>query len=247
MLAVAGIALAAQTASAQQNTYNAYGDVLLEFKATGAANDVIFDVGSISQFMNGSSFDLNTIGYNSSFLSNVGANSSLQWAVISAVNNNTPKSVAVTDEGGLGGNVSAFGANAAAAGAASQVNNTGGAYHAIAGSGVLSPTAVKMATSTANGYTSSGDDLAGNLNGNATVVNGDFGSADATATFELFHGTGAAQLLGTFDFNQTTGDLSFAGNPALAAVPEPSTYGLLAGAGLLVLSLRRQLGNRGQA
>src|SRR5271165_6365236 len=100
MLAVAGVVIAAQSAHAG-NTYNAYGDVLLEFKAVGAANDVIFDVGSISQFDNGTSFDLSTKGYNASFLSNVDPNSQLEWAAISAVNSATPKSVAVTDEGGL--------------------------------------------------------------------------------------------------------------------------------------------------
>jgi len=55
-------------------------------------------------------------------------------------------------------------------------------------------------------------------------------------------GNGAWVLLGslTIDFSGGTPSITF----DQAAVPEPTTYGALAGAGLLVLSLRRQFGRK---
>jgi hypothetical protein len=43
---------------------------------------------------------------------------------------------------------------------------------------------------------------------------------------------------GTFNINANDDTVTF----SVAAVPEPATYGLLSGAGLLVLGLRRQIG-----
>jgi hypothetical protein len=43
---------------------------------------------------------------------------------------------------------------------------------------------------------------------------------------------------GTFNINVDTDTVSFTAN----AVPEPATYGLFSGIGLLMLALRRQLG-----
>jgi hypothetical protein len=239
LLATAGAALAAQTASAT-NTYNAYGDVLLEVKQVGAGSDLIVDLGNISQFSNGSSFDLSTKGYSAAYLTSVFGSSvnlsTLDWTVISAVNTATPKSVAVTDEAGLNGNVNPFGNNAAANIAASSINNSGGAYAAIQGASILSPTAVKISTSTAGSYTADGDDVNGSLNGEATVLNSDF-SGTATAVYEEFTGAGNPTQLGTFNFNEANGDITY----NASAVPEPSTYGMLAGFGLLALALRRQL------
>lgn len=238
LLATAGIALSVQSASAAGNPYTAYNDVLLCFKESGAANDVIFDLGDISHFTQGSvSFDLATLGYNPSFVSaNVGTFSGLQFAVYSAVDRGVPGSVAVTDEF-PGGNVSASLNNTATAQAASHVNNMGSAYAAILGAGVLNagrPGAVRMGTGTANSYTQSGDDLGGTLNGLSSVTVADFGGADAQAIFEVLTGSGNPRELGIFDFNPTTGVLTY------SAVPEPATYGCLAGLGLLALSIRRQ-------
>ncbi|HXC98637.1 MAG TPA: hypothetical protein VN048_04795 [Verrucomicrobiae bacterium] len=237
MLAVAGAVMAAQTASAG-NSYTANSDTLLEFKAPGAANDVIFDLGSVSQFYSGSTtIDLSTIGYNSSFLANVSSSlSSLEWTIVASPTAGVPKGVVLTDEGGEG-NISPFFNNTQAAGAAASVNNTGSAYAAILGTGILSPQAVKMPTTTANGYTQNGDDLNGSINGDASVINSDF-TGLASAEFEEFDGTGNPQDLGTFTFNQATGQMIF------TAVPESATYGVLAGAGLLALSLGRQFGRR---
>jgi hypothetical protein len=50
---------------------------------------------------------------------------------------------------------------------------------------------------------------------------------------------GTATELGYFTFNDSTGDITYTSD--LASVPEPSTYGLMAGIGLLALVFRRQL------
>jgi hypothetical protein len=238
LLATAGIALSVQSASAAGNPYNAFNDVLICFKAAGAANDVIFDVGSISQFcQGGASIDLSSLGYNPNFVTaNVGAFSSIQFAVYSAVDTHTPRSVAVTDES-PGGNVLASASPAANALVASSINNMGSAYAAILGSGILTggrPGAVRMATSTPNGYTFQGDNLNNTLNGLSSVTVSDFGGGDALGFFETLTGSGNPVLQGTFDLNPTTGQLVY------NAVPEPATYGCIAGLGLLAVSLRRQ-------
>jgi hypothetical protein len=52
-------------------------------------------------------------------------------------------------------------------------------------------------------------------------------------------GSGSATELGYFTFNDVTGDITYTSN--LSAVPEPATYGLMAGVGLLALAFRRQI------
>ena len=52
----------------------------------------------------------------------------------------------------------------------------------------------------------------------------------------------AYSLIGTLTINANTDTVSFTG--ASAAVPEPATYGLISGAGMLLLGLRRQFARK---
>jgi len=66
------------------------------------------------------------------------------------------------------------------------------------------------------------------------------GLYEATRGGSGLHPTaGAFSEVGTFTINASTDNVSFT-----AAVPEPSTYGVLAAGGLLIVSLRRQMMNK---
>jgi hypothetical protein len=240
LLTAVGLALAAQTASAG-NTYNANGDVLLGFWGNGGANNVVFDLGNISQFANGSSFDLSTVGYSASQVNNIQSVptapnwNTVTWGMVGVVGTGLPRSVAVTDPGGLNGNVNAFPIDAL--GAVSTINNMGNAYATQAGANILNPTTVKMVNGTGNSFSGNGVDLSGNLNTSGSGYNV---SGTTTIVFEELTGNNDPTLLGTLTFDTSNGSMFYTGNPALA-VPEPSMYGVLAAGGVLLLSLRRRL------
>ncbi len=134
--------------------------------------------------------------------------------------------------------------------------------------GLQQPTAAKIVTTGAN-FVSTGTQIAGQNNA-ATLDNtastsytknigtgGNFtgsfqGNIETTTSssfsstagaksiadlYELQPGTGAGTLLGSFEFSNS-GTLTF------VPVPEATTYGLMAGAGLLLLSVRQQFRRR---
>jgi hypothetical protein len=78
----------------------------------------------------------------------------------------------------------------------------------------------------------------------SSLVNG-------TVTENLYEATQASNtgtptafsLIGSFDINTTTDTISFTGAD-VSAVPEPATYGLISGAGMLLLGLRRQFSRK---
>lgn len=91
-----------------------------------------------------------------------------------------------------------------------------------------------------------GTSSAGSLAGDTTNPMLQLSSGVATETLWEATETGSGrtkattawQEIGTFTINANTDTVSFTGAD-VSAVPEPSTYGLLAGAGLLVVALRR--------
>jgi len=246
LLAALGIA----TATAAQAS-----DLLIGFNdAAGPAsaqNDVVVDVGNLNNF---------TPTYASGLTPFTPGSASLGAAIASAfgTDGNAMTDVAVGAVGGYtgtgtetlfqtapNGNLPVWtSANNAswllAAGEAQQPDK--GTYASSgpgAGSGLVGWSQVIAASPTKQG-SAVGGNLAGNsANPMALLSSGVF-------TEQLYESTGSGARgftpsgwtdVGTLTVNLNTDSITFIG----AAVPEPSTYGLLAGAGLLVLSLRRQI------
>jgi len=87
------------------------------------------------------------------------------------------------------------------------------------------------------------DPLNANTFVSKTGRNPNAGDTSASVLYEdLYRGTpnGAFTYLGYFAFDSSSGSLVFTPS-AFVPVPEPSTYGLIAGSGLLLLTLRRQI------
>lgn len=98
-------------------------------------------------------------------------------------------------------------------------DNAPNSYHTFVGSGTFNgSTAFNVENNTGAGFTGTG------------LVRSDL--------YELIPGSGAGTYLGYFEFSGS-GSMDF-----VAAVPEPSSFGLLISAGVLGLAFRRKLGAR---
>jgi hypothetical protein len=99
---------------------------------------------------------------------------------------------------------------------------------------------VATSTTTQSGSSTGVSALTSNPLGTLTSDVLTIGLYEATRGGTGLHPTaGPFTQVGTFTINASTDDVSFT-----AAVPEPSTYGVLAAGGLLILSLRRQIMNK---
>jgi hypothetical protein len=249
VLASAGLALASSSALAQGVTY-ADKDVLLSFTKAGSANDFVVDLGNVSAFTQTSSFDLSTKLFNdadllSAFGGNLGGVVWSVWAGNSQTgsaltynlwasgasstpwNNQASTAIHATDNkvnsygsADIGGISGALVAGSTTEYDVSQSATT--SYHTYGG---------KMAGSFAPGSTGIGDGVTFGTKGYFTDI------ANSSVT------PGAGTLLGDFTFNASTGDGMWNG-ANLVSAPESGAYGILAGAGLLALSLRRQFARK---
>jgi hypothetical protein len=255
-LGVAGLALTALTGHAQQFQYND-ADLILDFSKSGSA-DLEINIGNIASLTsaaqaNGGSVALSSqlSDYNitSQLIGTFGSTSGLAFSVfgyqanasgpgaqsenwltkvqtganpIATPGDWTP-SKANTINSGIQGALNGI-SSWSAANPADSVGNTANVA-IIPTSGI---DASESYTAHASGITGVG----GTIANHTTYVSDLFGygnsGAATPATFE-----------GYFTFDTVSGDTTFT-SPTVA-VPEPATYGLLAGAGLLVLSLRKQL------
>jgi len=217
---VAVVALAA-AASTQAATYT--GDLILGFTAQ-SGNDFIVDLGQASTLTSGQQFDL------SGSLGGFNLNT-VHWGIIGDKNVGGVRSVWTSTGGTLPNtvpNVTTWGAIDTATKSVYQNFPVGGAgdNFTIAASDDNSWNQQTIQGALTTQYHNAYEDP--NVIGVGTA-----------SLFSLVANGSAPSPFGTFTLN-SGGIVTF----TAAAVPEPSTYGLLAGAGLLVLSLRRQFARR---
>jgi hypothetical protein len=212
-LGLMSVALAAAT-SAQAYTG---GDLLIGFSTGAAGTDTIRNLGPVTDFGAAQTWA-------------VGAGFSGTFGVIASSAAGNPTiwtTTALQNQGNLGAfNTRNSDADTTIQTMAAISADTQGASGTIAGS---DPYSWFNLTTFVGSQSPSFADLGYN---NPNVA------AGSTAYFfQNDYSAGAGQFLGTFSYSSTSGDLTF--TPNATAVPEPSTYGLLAGLGLLAVAARR--------
>jgi len=242
--ATVGAALASQSAQAGFTV----NDLYLGFTTASASSDLIIDLGQASSLIgSGSVVNLSTdLGSLSTFNSTF--NSTANGVVMAVVGgNNTFGSFGVFAtqvRSGGAGDAAVPGSSISATHSSTQMS--GGAA-AVAGLAALAgglPTAGNSLSDPNKTY-SSGIEAAGSQNNfiGKTGVN-PAGTIDNTGIIyeDLWAATtgSAYAYKGYFTFNYGTDSLTFTPVP----VPEPATYGVLAAAGLLILSVRREFGRK---
>jgi hypothetical protein len=268
MAAMAGAALLTTLQAQAQITYN-NGDLLLNFRNTtiapGTGPDVVVDLGTIANFSgltgvtdlgNGSLYNAGDLvtAFGSGNMANVGFSVAGSTKGVSGYTPATAYFVSINEASSSTYNSSsAYPLSTSTYSSTREtdfstaINNVGDGAAGLDGSAFLSPlgtsptaTAVKEGSSAFDydKLASVSPSTAITYNSGATA--GSMESAQYAALWDVPQsGTGAAEL-GYFTFNDTTGDITYTSDIS-SAVPEPSTYGLIAGIGLLALAFRRQL------
>lgn len=222
LLAALGLA---SVSAVQAQSYTP-GDLIVGF-TTGGGNDLLYDLGQASALYNGETFS----GLSSLLSSDT--LSSLSWGVLGmSANSGSPRTAYTT---------TAVGITPTTINGASKFSTLDNNFLAIVENDFSStPSAGSSATvsasATTSWYTETDNSSPGNTyinnyeNPNVTGVGSDSFS-------QVLNNNTAPTLLGGFTLGA---DDSFTYN-TVSAVPEPTTYGMLAGAGLLMLSFRNQL------
>ncbi len=224
IITLATAALAA--ASAAQADWNYDGDIVLGF-SRGTGNDVLFNLGPASGLpTGGAGVDLSSLINNSLLADFTGS-----FKFGAAASDWTSSIIYSTDVpgGGIPAAINGGNFNTAAA----SLYNTGGL---ITGGDSATVAFTDPAGWTGNMVPT--PDLSGSGFWSAYGdVNGTFGSSPTILDFYKAADTMPVEMLGTFTLSRDGADFSLG---YVSVVPEPTTFGLLAGAGLLVLSLRRR-------
>jgi hypothetical protein len=241
VVASAGIAVFSSSALAAYNDQ----DVLLSFRAAGAASDFTVDLGQASQFTASSSFNLSTVGYNAADLVSVfGSLNNVIWSAWAG------NSASGGNQGWISGATSTPWLDMTA----TAMRNVDSAINNFAGGNIVAANLFGTST-TEYKYSSAGTVSFTKYQSSGGTINGTFASQGSTDVGDgvNFGTTGyltaitaspitpkpPGTLLGTFTFDATTGQGMW--NGSSVAAPEPATYGAISGLGLLALALRRQL------
>jgi hypothetical protein len=212
--ALVAIAVAAAAVSAQAATYN--GDLLLGF-TVGSGSDLEFDIGPITALASGDNWNL------SSLLGGLNV-SSVKWGVIGTVNSGGIRSSYQTKVSGLPGTLASA---ASWTPINSAVGSIGSLFTTLAENQNIAPS-----STLANSWNQ--QTVVGGTSRYATVNSNPNATGYTMVNFYKTTADGSApSLLGHFDFNQN-------GIVTFSAVPEPATFGAIAGAGLLIVALRTQ-------
>jgi hypothetical protein len=234
------VAAGAAIMTSAQAQYNS-GDLVIGFHNGSAASDVVFDLGTASSIGVGGSTTVNLNSFISSSLltTTLGSLSQMELGVIGGNSDITGTFVYSTVP-----NHPVI-ANPSAANPILTTIDTAG--NTIDGSGSPANSAVVLKSNPAS-WSSAVLPATGN------TFNKTYGNPDAVTTPAGFSGTVTEHLFFANADNATVSDVgffTFGSDGSLSftptAVPEPATYGLIAGAGLLVVCLRRQLTTRKQA
>lgn len=228
----------ASTAQAQVSSYS-NGDLLLGFSTPSSTGDLVIDLGKIGSLPTGSlSGDANSVGLSAAELqaqltSLYGGMGSVSFGVVagfyaSAANNYAYSTVAHGATAPILGNVGQLYSAAATVG--STIDGSG----TPANQQVTDPTA-GYGTSWTEEITKASSVWVKNGTSPAVTTPSTFTSGSVV---EDLYGkvNGVETLEGTITL-QSTGEVDW--NPA-TAVPEPTTFGVFAGLGLLALAVRRQ-------
>ncbi|HWD91538.1 MAG TPA: PEP-CTERM sorting domain-containing protein [Verrucomicrobiae bacterium] len=231
---VAGLALVSQVANAANN------DLILGFNGNGSANDYAINLGNATSLFNagsGAVVDLSSDFSLSTFNSTFSSVNGTQMGAGGGTSSLNPVFFFTQNRGSAGDASTALSltppsiTTTTASGAAGDFN--GLSPFPAAGTGEL------ISSANAGSFSSQMTTLGNNtgLNPSSAIGSGviyeDLWQASKTT------GTSTAwkyEGFLTFDTTGSTPSLTF----TAAAVPEPSTYGLFGGAGILVMALRRQ-------
>ena len=239
LLMTAGVALAVQSASAT-NAYNAQGDLLLGLRESGFT-DVVIDLGQASTYLNATAtINLDTLfpvsGTYTSLASLINANfggsaSGITWSVGGSLKPATQATALyVTDPSDNLGPI----VQGAMNNASTDINNYGLQYrNATSGNTLVANLAAKVAAGSSS-YTVNGPAVTGQIGFNLEKLVPASGASIADF-FSFTPGASGVSAPGYFEID-ANGNGFFVVTP----VPEPTTYGLIAAGGLLVLCIRRQ-------
>jgi len=212
-----------------------YGDLIVGF-TTGSGSDVIYDLGNLSTLTSGETWSASTLGISGGTYS---------WGVIgdgsSAYQGTSYDTLYTTLAAGLPFRLNGNGAwQAPDTGINTLVAQLPG------GAANFGPNSGTTIATTVAGNPNPNSWLAETVNGSLSTafhnayVNPNVANQAVADLYQVNDDNSAPTIDGTFSLS-SGGTLTF---NTVSAVPEPATYGLLSGAGMLLLGLRRQFSRK---